>query len=49
MEYKILEKEDLKLMKEIVEDDDMHFDLDKLNEFYSDKNTLSFVAKEKIK
>ncbi len=26
-----------------------HFDLDKLNEFYNDKNTLSFVAKENNK
>lgn len=49
MEYKLLEKQDLELMKEIVEDDDMQFDLEKLNEFYNDKNTLSFVAKENNK
>ena len=27
MKYKLLEKEDLKLMKEIIEDDNMDFDL----------------------
>lgn len=26
MEYKLLEKEDLELMKEIIEDDDIEFD-----------------------
>lgn len=49
MEYKLLEEKDLKLMKEIVEDDDMIFDLEKLNEFYNDKNTISFIAKENNK
>ena len=32
MEYKLLEKEDLELMKEIIEDDDIEFDLEKINE-----------------
>ena len=31
MEYKLLEKEDLELMKEIIEDDDIEFDLEKIN------------------
>ena len=37
VEYKLLEKEDLELMKEIIEDDDIEFDLEKINEFYNDK------------
>ena len=50
MEYKLLEKEDLELMKEIIEDDDIEFDLEKINEFYmnfflKDKNG-SYVRKE---
>lgn len=49
MEYKLLEKQDLELMKEIIEDDDMEFNLEKLNEFYNDKNVISFVAKTENK
>ena len=30
VEYKLLEKEDLELMKEIIEDDDIEFDLEKM-------------------
>lgn len=44
MEYKLLEKEDLELMKEIIEDDDIEFDLEKINEFYNDKNVIGFIA-----
>ena len=49
MEYRLLEKKDLELMKKIVEDDDMVFDIDKINEFYNDKNTISFIAVENNK
>lgn len=49
MEYKLLEKEDLELMKEIIEDDDMEFDLEKINEFYNDKNVIGFIAKTENK
>lgn len=49
MEYKILEKQDLELMKEIIEDDDMEFDLDNLNEFLEDKNNYGFIAKKENK
>lgn len=53
MEYKLLEKEDLELMKEIIEDDDIEFDLEKINEFYNDRNLLlqfaiSFFYKKSI-
>ena len=37
VEYKLLEKEDLELMKEIIEDDDIEFELEKINEFYNDR------------
>jgi hypothetical protein len=36
MKYKLLEKEDLKLMKEIIEDDNMDFDLNNLQECLND-------------
>lgn len=49
MEYKLLDKEDLVLMKEILEDDDMEFDLNNLNEFLEDKNNYGFIAKEENK
>ena len=49
MEYKLLEQEVLELMKEIIEDDDMEFNLDKFKKFYNDKNTISFVAKQNDK
>ena len=45
MEYKLLEKEDLALMKDIIEDDDMRFDLVKLNEFLENESVIGFVAK----
>jgi len=45
MEYKLLEEKDLVLMKEIIEDDDMIFDYENIKKFYSDKNTISFIAK----
>lgn len=49
MKYKLLEKEDLKLMKEIIEDDNMDFDLNNLQEFLNDKNNYGFIAKEENK
>ena len=44
MECKVLEKQDFELMKEIIEDDDMEFDLNNLNEFLEDKNNYGFIA-----
>ena len=49
MECKVLEKQDFELMKEIIEDDDMEFDLDNLNEFLEDKNNYGFIAKKENK
>lgn len=46
MEYKLLEKEDLKLMKDVLEDDGMLFNTDYLNNFLNDKNAYGFIAKE---
>ena len=49
MEYKLLEKEDLKLMKDVLEDDGMIFNTDYLNNFLNDKNAYGFIAKENNK
>ena len=49
MKYKLLEKEDLELMKEIIEDDNMEFDLNNLQEFLNDKNNYGLIAKEENK
>ena len=49
MEYKVLEKKDLVLMKDVLEDDNMVFDLKTLRKFYKDKNTFGFIAKEENK
>lgn len=49
MECKVLEKQDFELMKEIIEDDDMEFNLDNLNEFLEDKNNYGFIAKKENK
>ena len=49
MEYKLLEKDDLELMKEIIEDDDMEFELSNLTRFLQDNNNYGFIAKENNK
>jgi len=45
MEYKLLEEKDLELMKDVIEDDDMTFDLNNIKKFLDDKNTIGFIAK----
>lgn len=45
MEYKLLEEKDLELMKDVIEDDDMIFDLNNIKKFYDDKNTIGFIVK----
>lgn len=45
MEYKLLNKNEINLMKEVIEDDDMIFDAFKLEKFINDKNALGFIAK----
>jgi len=45
MEYKLLEKADLELMKEVLEDDNMIFNIDYLSNFLEDKNAFGFIAK----
>ena len=46
MEYKVLEEHEVKLMKEVLEDDNMIFNLDFLNSFIKDPNSFGFIAKE---
>lgn len=45
MEYKLLEEKELGLMKDVIEDDNMTFNLDNIKKFLDDKNTISFIAK----
>jgi GNAT superfamily N-acetyltransferase len=49
MEYKLLEENDLNLMQEVLEDDNMIFNIEYLNDFINDKNAFGFVAKEENK
>ena len=49
MEYKLLEENDLKLMEEVLHDDNMIFNLDYLNNFINNENAYGFVAKEENK
>ncbi len=46
MEYKLLEEKDLKLMKDVLKDDNMIFSLDYLNSFIKNNNSFGFIAKE---
>lgn len=49
MEYKLLGKEDLELMEEVLADDNMIFNIDYLNDFINNENSYGFVAKEQNK
>ncbi len=44
-EIKLLKNHDLKLMKEVLEDDNMIFDLKKLKIFIKNKNNYGFIIK----
>lgn len=46
MEYKLLEKQDLELMEDVLKDDNMVFDVDYLNDFINNKNAYGFIAKD---
>ena len=45
MEFKLLEEKDLELLNDVVEDDDMIFDMNNIKKFYNNKCTISFIAK----
>ena len=45
MEFKLLEEKDLELLNDVVEDDDMIFDMNNIKKFYNNKSTISFIAK----
>lgn len=49
MEYKLLEKQDLELMEDVLKDDNMIFNIEYLNSFINEKNAYGFIAKEKDK
>lgn len=46
MEYKVLEKQDIELMKYFVDDVNTKYDEFFLNAFIEEKNTYGFIAKE---
>lgn len=46
MEYKVLEKQDLGLMKDVLNDDNMIFNINYLNNFIDNKNSYGFIAKD---
>lgn len=46
MEHKLLQAEDIKLMKEIIEDDEMIFDEENLSNFIKNENSYGFIALE---
>lgn len=49
MEYKLLERNDLELMEEVLKDDNMLFNVDYLKNFINTKNTYGFIAKDNNK
>ncbi len=46
MKYKVLEKQDIPLMKNFIDDENTKFDEALLNAFLEEKNAYGFVAKE---
>lgn len=46
MEYKLLEKQDIELMKNFVDDENAKYDEVLLNSFLEEQNTYGFIAKE---
>lgn len=46
MEYKLLERNDLKLMEEVLKDDNMKYNITNLNNFLDDDNAYGFIAKD---
>ena len=46
MQYKLLEQEDIPLMREVLEDDDMIYNVNHLTEFITNPNTFGFICKQ---
>ena len=49
MEYKLLERNDLELMEEVLKDDNMKYNITYLNNFLNDDNAYGFIAKDNNK
>ena len=49
MEYKLLEKDDIELMEDVLKDDNMIFNKDFIEKFIGDKNAYGFIAREENK
>lgn len=46
MEIKLLEKSEIEMMKEVLEDDNMSFNINALKDFINDSHSFGFIAKE---
>lgn len=49
MEYKILDKENLDLMENFIDDENTKYEKKNLIKFLNEKNTIGFIAKDKRK
>ncbi len=49
MEYKILDKTDIALMKDFVDDENTNYNEEQLNKFINEKNSYGFIAKNESK
>ena len=49
MNYKLLEKQDLELMLDFVDDENTKYSIEKLKKFIENKNDLGFIAKKNNK
>ena len=49
MEYKLLERNDLELMEEVLKDDNMKYNITYINNFLEDDNAYGFIAKDNNK
>lgn len=46
MEYKILDENDIELMEKFIDDENTHYDKEKITEFIKDKNAYGFIIKD---
>ena len=49
MEYKLLEKDDIELMEDVLKDENMIFNKDFIEKFIGDKTAYGFIAREENK
>lgn len=47
MEYKLLKEKDLELMEDVLNEDNMIFNIENLKKFIDDNNSFGFIAKDR--